>query len=470
MSNRTSKILTVLFVTIVSMHLIIQPSIAATGFVTTSGRNLSLNGTTFKSVGVNRYNLLTLGGTPFVGCGGTFKDSDLAAWFSELHNMGVTSVRFWIFQQFTKSGTDLNRFNYLLSLAQQYNVKLIPVFENQWADCTQGGKKTTGWYQSGYKAPYGTYTLSLKDYIGTIVPNYTDNPNILMWQIMNEAEDSDTTSFYNFAKDVSGYIKSLDKNHLVSFGTMGSGQPGSSVYTKIHALPTIDVLEYHDYNNVTTALPSTLADRINDSISLNKPLIVGEAGINMNDGYTASQRATYFDNKLSAYFKNNGSNYLIWSYREVNAQDAGYEFNYTDPLVNVIKNYTKDFNTGTAVTSVPTQSPTATPNPTAPVMPTLTPTPSLAPTAAVTVIPTATPAPASATAYTVKLGGLNLSGYSTSLGYGQNVSVVNGTWVFSANGMAINMTSACQWQYKTANTIAVQAYPGNPYSWACYGP
>lgn len=449
MSKKLSRILFIVSIFIVGILLLGQRSFAATGFVTTSGRNLTLNGSTFKSIGVNRYNLMTLGGTPFVGCGGTFTDSELTTWFSELHDMGVTSVRFWLFQQFTSGGTNLSRLNTLLSLAQQYDVKLIPVFENQWSDCTQGGQKTSTWYQSGYKAPYGSYTLSLKDYIGKIVPAYANNPNILMWQIMNEAEDSDTAGFYNFAKDVSGYIKSLDSNHLVSFGTMGSGQPGSSVYTQIHSLPSVDVLEYHDYNSVATALPSTLQDRINDSISLNKPLIVGEAGINMNDGYSAADRASYFSNKIAAYFSNNGSDYMIWSYREANAQDAGYEFNFTDPLVNVIKGYTKDFNSGTpAVTNAPTQAPVATINPT------------LAPTS----IPSPTPTVTAGTT----LGGLNLSGYSRSLGYGPNVKLVNGVWVFSRNGSAIDMTAACQWQYKTDNVTAVQTQPGNPYSWACF--
>jgi hypothetical protein len=393
---------------------------------------------------------MTVGGTPFVGCGGTFKESDLVTWFSELHNMGVTSVRFWLFQEFTKSGADLTRFNYILSLSQQYNVKLIPVFENHWKECTQGRAKTSSWYQSGYRSPYGSYPLSLKDYIGKIVPNYTDNPNILMWQIMNEAEDSDTTSFYNFAKDVSGYIKSLDKNHLVSFGTMGSGQPGSSVYKKIHSLSTIDVLEYHDYNHESTALPSTLIDRINDSISLNKPLIIGEAGINLSS-FTVAQRTNYFNNKIAAYFNKNGSAYFIWSYRDMNGSEAGYVFNYTDPLVGIIKNFTKNFSS-------------ISPTPTVTLVPIATPKPTI--TSVPTIVPTKTPSP---TMYTHKLGGLDLNGYSNSLGYGKNVKIVNNVWVCSSNGTVINMTNACQWKYKATSFVAVEVYVGNPYSWVCYG-
>ena len=119
----------------VTLPYINQVSASTSNFITTNGRNFYLNGQIFKSIGVNRYNLMTIGGNPYIGCGGKFTDSDLNTWFSELRQMGVTTARFWLFQSFTKSGTDFNRFNYLLSLSQQYNVKLIPVFENQAPPC-----------------------------------------------------------------------------------------------------------------------------------------------------------------------------------------------------------------------------------------------------------------------------------------------------------------------------------------------
>ncbi|MDP3973266.1 MAG: cellulase family glycosylhydrolase [Candidatus Daviesbacteria bacterium] len=118
---------------------------------------------------------------------------------------------------------------------------------------------------SGYLSPYGSYPISYKDYVGIVVQRYKDNPNILMWQLMNEAESKDTagtedpTSLYNFTKDISAYIKSLDPNHLVSLGTMGGGQPGqrNGNYVKLHSLNTIDLLEAHDFNKATEVLPGS---------------------------------------------------------------------------------------------------------------------------------------------------------------------------------------------------------------------
>ncbi len=315
---------------------------SSSGFVTKNGQKFYLNGKTFKSIGVNRYNLLTTGGTPYIGCGGRFNEIELDTWFSELEQMGITSVRFWLFQNFTKSGTDMKRFDYVLSLAKKYNVKVIPVFENQWNNCTQGGDKKSAWYAAGYLSPYGNYPLSLKDYIGKIIPLYKNNPQILMWQIMNEAESSNSDALLHFASDISSYIKSLDSNHLVSFGTIGTGQMSTRLYKGIHALNTIDVLEYHDYNAESQPLPAALGRRLKDSAALNKPLMIGESGITLSK-YTPQQRANYLNNKINAYLKQNGSLYIIWSYREANPKESSYNFNNSDPLVPVIKKYTASF-------------------------------------------------------------------------------------------------------------------------------
>lgn len=410
---------------------------AITGLVTTSGRNFYVNGQNFKSIGVNRYNLLTLSGS---GCGGSFSDNELTVWFSELAQMKVTTARFWMFQSFTKSGSDLSRFNKLLSLAQQYNVKLIPVFENHWGDCTQGGEKTSSWYSKGYLSPYGSYPLSLKNYIKKIVPLYKDNPNILMWQIMNEAESSDSTALYNFAKDVSGYIKSLDQNHIVSFGTMGSGQIPSSLYKSIHSLSTIDILEYHDYNAESTALPSTLVKRIDDSIVLNKPLFIGESGISLND-YSPKQRADYFDNKMKAFYQNGGTIYVIWSYRDKGTGEQGYSFNITDPLVQVIQKQIAAFTPNPTITPGPTQTITST---TAPID-----------------VQTVT------TSYSQKLGGVKLYLYCHAKGF-DGAKINNNSWTCSPSGPVINMDNVCQWQYNTVDAIGRQSTPGDLYSYQCY--
>ena len=67
-----------------------------------------------------------------------------------------------------------------------------------------------------------------------IVTRYRNEPTILAWQLMNEAETKHDLSssctangasiLRGWAADVSTLVKSIDANHLVSLGTLGGGQ------------------------------------------------------------------------------------------------------------------------------------------------------------------------------------------------------------------------------------------------------
>ncbi len=293
-------------------------------FVRSSGTDLYVNGRIFRSIGVNRYNLLSY--ELDLHCANSFSLQDIDKMFSELHGLGITSLRFWLFQSFTQSGKDLSRFDYIIKKAEEYNLKLIPVFENHWADCTEGEIKEDSWYESDYRQP-------LKDYIGKIVTLYKDQPTILAWQIMNEAEAEDEEVLYNFAKEVSEYIASLDENHLISLGTSGTKQ-SAKMYRKIHALKSLDILDYHDYGEPNNKLPRDLALRFTDSGNLNKPLMLGEAG---TDGVADEQ----VKEKISTFFQKGGSIYLLWSYGNDSVTDDGHNFDTDSSLAPVIKSLTE---------------------------------------------------------------------------------------------------------------------------------
>lgn len=79
------------------------------------------------------------------------------------------------------------------------------------------------------------------------------------------------------------------------------------------------------------------------------------------------------------------------------------------------------------------------------------------------VTPTPTPTPASNN----KLGGMNLDGYCNSINK-PGVALNNNIWYCANGAAAINMNTACQWQYNQNTAIAKQDTPGNPYTWACY--
>lgn len=356
------------------------------GFVMQNGLALTLDGQPYQFVGTSRYNLLTLGGFPYRGCGDWWTEADITSWLAELKlHTDSNAIRIWAFQLFTADATDFSRLDFVLSEAAAHNIKVIPVLENQWADCTVGGYKLDAWYSSGYKAPYGSYSLAYHDpasppsaptdYVGKIVERYRDDPRILMWQLMNEAEIKTSgggcgsaQTLRDFASDVSAYVKAIDSNHLVSLGTIGGGQCGASGgdYQTLHAVSTIDLCEYHDYGQPAAPIPGDewngLQVRIDQCNALNKPLFVGESGIHAcgdpdgplcghpfcdapNVCYTKQQRADFFEAKMDAFLNTSaGVGYLIWTYRDNYLMgqadnDPTFRFTSTDPLAGVISGF-----------------------------------------------------------------------------------------------------------------------------------
>ena len=311
-------------------------------FVRAKDEVLYVNGERFRSVGVNRYNLLSY--DVKLHCANSFSEQDITRMFGELQDLGITTLRFWLFQSFTSSGEDLNRFDFVIQKAKEYGIRLIPVFENHWADCTEGKIKDDSWYETGYQSTYGNYTLSLKDYIKKIVPLYQDESAILAWQLMNEVEPENETVLVDFAKELSKEIRSLDKNHLISLGTTGTKQT-TKTYQQLHSLETIDLLEYHDYNEPENKFPQQLVDRFNDAESLHKPLMMGESGVYRYQ----SDYQNLLEEKMTTFFDKGGSLYLLWAYGDPSVTDDGHNFDLNSSLAPVIKSIAGTINNDEAL-------------------------------------------------------------------------------------------------------------------------
>jgi hypothetical protein len=200
-------------------------------------------------------------------------DTDLADWFSRAKSQaGASVVRFWAFQAYTAGGTNWQSLDRVVRIANQYSLKVIPVLENQWSACTQGGYKWDTWFGSAYTSPYGTYPISYQEYVRRVVTRYANEPAIAAWMLMNEAESqstsgtADASALYSFASTMSGYVKSLDSHHLVTLGTLGGPQPGisGSNYEDILGISSIDFAEFHDYGADDQAMPGAVSPPVAD--------------------------------------------------------------------------------------------------------------------------------------------------------------------------------------------------------------
>jgi mannan endo-1,4-beta-mannosidase len=317
-----------------------QPDVSS--FVQRSGKTLVVNGSRYTFTGLNAYMANSRN-----NCGANIDlGATLDAW-----GAGKEVVRAWFFQNLatTNGARDWTAFDQTLATAKAHGYRVIVTLANQWADCDQGyGYKADTWYRSGYQNPDPSGTVSYRDYVAEIVARYKDDPTILMWQLMNEAEDKTSqngscptdaaTVLKRWATDVSGLIKSIDPNHLVSLGTIGGGTCGASMaqYQSIHDIPTIDVCEVHDYGSPTVPMPGDqwngMQAEINYCGNLNKPLFVGETGI-WTQVVTPQDRANEFSAKLTAQFGAGVVGELAWSWGPDGS--SGYDIGAGDPSLDV---------------------------------------------------------------------------------------------------------------------------------------
>jgi mannan endo-1,4-beta-mannosidase len=342
---------------------------SADDFVTVSGRSFEIGGAPFRFVGANIYDAAA---TDRYSCraASRMSDAELTRTLRYLHDRaGVTVLRFWAYQTYTQGGTDWTGMDRVLAAARATGMRVIPVLEDGPGDCTTSSGRTPKaeyqgdtWFSEGYRVPYGNASLSYRDYVARIASHYADDPTILGWMMMNEAETTqrdaqDRSVLVDFATDIAGVIRSADPRHLITVGTQGNGAPGASGpdFAALYSLPSIDFAEVHDWGywgsdaaampggdgatppSSTSAACASRKAPVGCSFAaaktLDKPLIVGEAGIR---GVTADERTTrarQLRAKMDAAFAAGASGYLIWSV--TTAETDGYDLLTTtnDPLI-----------------------------------------------------------------------------------------------------------------------------------------
>jgi alpha-galactosidase len=326
------------------------------GFVTRNGMQLERDGQPFKFTGLNIYNANSRN-----NCGETMgSGTALSAALTSIRdgsNGRSNVIRAWFFQSLaTVDGhRDWSAFDHTLSTAKANGFLVIPTLGNHWADCESlAGRKSEAWYRDGYTKAEPVGMLSYRTWVGEVVNRYKDDPTIALWQLMNEAETSSPSgcastaaqTLLNFANDMASLVKSIDNHHLLSVGTMGSGQCGASgdEYRQLHALPGVDLCEYHDYGSDARPMPGDswngLRVRIEQCRGLDKPMIIGEAGIELDSSEDQADRAQQFAAKLDAQFSAGISGYLVWGFREKGGTGRdSYAVEPGDPILNVIGRY-----------------------------------------------------------------------------------------------------------------------------------
>lgn len=207
----------------------------ATTFTTVDQRLFKINGRTQYFAGTNSWWL-----------GHLFQNDDVDTALSQMAATGYKVARVWGFgtvndpskstdvyyQILNSTGQYFNynpkngiaRLDYAVAAAEYYGIKLILPLLNNFDDL--GGINT---YTNVYGGSHNDFytnakaQAAYKKYIKFIVQRYKASTAVFSWELCNEPRCSgcDSSIITNWASDVSAYIKSLDRKHLVSLGDEG---------------------------------------------------------------------------------------------------------------------------------------------------------------------------------------------------------------------------------------------------------
>lgn len=156
----------------------------------------------------------------------------------------------------------ISRLDSAIAHAEKYGVKLVLPFLNNWDDL--GGINSYTAAFGGNATTFFTDAKSQEAYKGWIefaINRYKNSSAIFAWELCNEprCHGCDSSVIYDWASDISAYIKSLDSTHMVTLGDEGwfngtygdgsyaySGAEGVDFLQNIN-IPTLDYAVMHLY-------------------------------------------------------------------------------------------------------------------------------------------------------------------------------------------------------------------------------
>jgi mannan endo-1,4-beta-mannosidase len=330
-----------------------------TGFVTRVGTELRLDGRPFHIAGSNNYypmyksrlmvddvfadaaaagfNVLRIWGSLDIG------DQDGS---NSVHGK-ADGVYFQYFDgtrpAYNDGADGLEHLDYVLWRARESGVKVVVPFVNNWRDFG-GMDQYVRWaggdaHDDFYTDPvvegwYRDWISHLLNRVNTLTGvRYADDPTIMTWELGNEprckgsgvyptSPACTTATITSWADEMTRYVKSLDRRHLVSVGDEGFYcVPGAAHWTEncgegvdtlaLTRLPAVDVMSFHLYPDPwgTDAAWGTdwIARHVRDARRLHKASMLGEFGL----GDKGARNPVYRE-WTDTVVRTGGNGFLYW--------------------------------------------------------------------------------------------------------------------------------------------------------------
>jgi mannan endo-1,4-beta-mannosidase len=342
------------------------PAAASSAFVTRAGRNLMLHGKPFRFAGTNNYYLhyqsgaardnvldkAAASGFQVVRTWGWFDTGTADGGNPTSGSQNGVYLQYWDgsgHPRYNDGADGLARLDAVIARAARDKLRLVIPFTNNWADFG-GMDKYVEWAGGSHHDDFYTdvrIRAWFRDYIAHLLDRtnsitgvkYKDDPTIMTWELANEprcvgsgkyprSAGCTTDTITAWADEMSTFIRSRDRRHLISVGDEGffADQPGGTDWTRnggegvdtvrLAGLPNIDVMSYHLYPDSwgKTADWGTgwIVEHALAARRVGKPVMLGEFGIRDK----ATRNAVYQRWTDAAYVTGtNGALYWILSDR-----------------------------------------------------------------------------------------------------------------------------------------------------------
>lgn len=333
-------------------------------FVTVKNGQFFWEGKPYHFVGVNYWPAAFLGLKTYPG--------DRVRLISELDFLarkGITNIRVLVASQGnnsypyrafpssqeladSKTDTWLEGLDFLLHECGKRHIKLVLYFTNQWEWSGGMGQylewngygitplpKSKGWTWENYCAYMARFysCQPCKEQLNALIKKvvtrkntitgipYVEDPAIFSWELCNEPRPMETSArnaFFQWAKETTSLIQSLDPNHMITTGSEGDVAFGydMAAFEQLHAFKTIDYVTIHIWPKNWNWFPDTsiaqhfptiiaksedyLQRHLLTAKKLQKPLVLEEFGLPRDghqfaEGTTAHSRNRYVSWALS---------------------------------------------------------------------------------------------------------------------------------------------------------------------------
>jgi mannan endo-1,4-beta-mannosidase len=151
---------------------------------------------------------------------------------------------------------------------------------------------------------------------------YRDDPTIFSYELMNEAQapSGRWAERRAWMAEMSAFVKSLDPNHLITSGSWGyRSAMERRAWLEEQRIATLDYCDVHNYprddHDTFVTSPQTLAEFIENraaaAFSINKPLVLGEFGMNTG-GYEGVSQTDWFRALFDAARRAGASGAIFW--------------------------------------------------------------------------------------------------------------------------------------------------------------